>query len=101
MQVCSISCPLPGLLTESSWCHRHTATANHQHVQTATDATLQKLATTLSSSEPPVPFHLWIEQPENVPTCLALAPNRARDGSERSKKVKKALDKCGCRLWKG
>ena len=22
------------------------------------------------------PYHLWIEQPENVPTCLAVAPNR-------------------------
>ncbi|KAG8919689.1 hypothetical protein FRC02_001448, partial [Tulasnella sp. 418] len=56
---------------------------------------LEKLAGLLSSATPdPVPFHLWIEQPENVPTCLALSPNR------RDSRVKKALDKSGCRLWK-
>jgi hypothetical protein len=56
---------------------------------------LEKLANTLKSADPPIPNHLWVEQPENVPTCLAVAPNR------RDPKVKKALDKSGCRLWKG
>lgn len=37
---------------------------------------------------------MWIEQPEDVPTCIALAPNR------RDNKTKKALDKSGARLWK-
>lgn len=56
---------------------------------------LEKLANTLKSSDPPIPHHLWIEQPENIPTCLAVGPNR------RDPRVKKALDKSGCRLWKG
>lgn len=55
---------------------------------------LEKLAKLLNAAEPPIAHHLWVEQPENVPTCLALAPN-ARDP-----KVKKALDKAGCRLWR-
>ena len=63
--------------------------------QTADRASLEKLAGALAACDPPVPHHLWVEQPEDVPTCLALAPNR-REG-----KVKKALDKAGCRLWKG
>ena len=56
---------------------------------------LEKLANALQSSDPPIAYHLWIEQPENIPTCLAVAPNK------RDPKVKKALDKSGCRLWKG
>ncbi|EMD33152.1 hypothetical protein CERSUDRAFT_118214 [Gelatoporia subvermispora B] len=56
---------------------------------------IERLSNMLASSSPPVPHHLWIELPENVPTCLALAPN------PRENKVKKALDKAGCRLWKG
>ena len=56
---------------------------------------MEKLANALKSADPPIPHHLWIEQPENFPTCLAVAPNR------RDPKVKKALDKSGCRLWKG
>ena len=63
--------------------------------QTADRASLEKLAGALAACDPPAPHHLWVEQPEDVPTCLALAPNR-REG-----KVKKALDKAGCRLWKG
>ncbi|EPS92999.1 hypothetical protein FOMPIDRAFT_1033860 [Fomitopsis schrenkii] len=56
---------------------------------------IEKLAALLSSADPPVPHHLWVEQPENEPSCLALAPNR------RESRVKKALDKSGCRLWRG
>ncbi|KIJ31273.1 hypothetical protein M422DRAFT_36286 [Sphaerobolus stellatus SS14] len=64
-------------------------------LQVPNEAALLKLEKLLSSSDPPIPHYLWIEQPENVPTCLALAPNR------RLSPVKKALDKSGCRLWKG
>lgn len=32
--------------------------------------------------------YLWIEMPENVPTCLALAPNR------KPPALKKVLNKC-------
>lgn len=63
-------------------------------LQTADRKSLEKLSTLLSSSDPPVPHHLWMEQPDNEPTCLALAPNR------RESKIRKALDKSGCRLWK-
>lgn len=55
---------------------------------------MTKLAALLAGSEPPVAHHLWVEQPEDEPTCLALAPNRKEKG------VRKALDKAGCRLWK-
>ncbi|CCL99245.1 uncharacterized protein FIBRA_01260 [Fibroporia radiculosa] len=63
--------------------------------QTADEGSIQRLSSLLTASDPPIPHHLWIEQPENVPTCLALAPNR------RDSKIKRALDKGGCRLWKG
>ncbi|KAI0827943.1 peptidyl-tRNA hydrolase II [Trametes gibbosa] len=62
-------------------------------LQTVDQSTLQRLASLLAESDPPVPHHLWVEQPENVPTCLALAPNR------RESKIKKALDKARCRLF--
>ncbi|KZT01442.1 peptidyl-tRNA hydrolase II [Laetiporus sulphureus 93-53] len=64
-------------------------------LQVADRKSLERLSELLSSSVPLIPHHLWIEQPENEPTCLALAPNR------RESKIKKALDKTGCRLWKG
>lgn len=63
--------------------------------QTADRASIERLSAVLSSGTPPVPYHLWVEQPENTPTCLAVAPNR------REPRVKKALDKSGCRMWKG
>jgi peptidyl-tRNA hydrolase PTRHD1 len=63
-------------------------------LKTADGSSLEKLATLLSAADPPIAYYLWIEQPENVPTCLALAPNR------KDKPVRKALDKAGCRLWK-
>ncbi|KAJ8462012.1 hypothetical protein ONZ51_g11173 [Trametes cubensis] len=64
-------------------------------MQTNDQASIERLAGLLSTMDPPVPYHLWIEQPENISTCLALAPNR------RESRIKKALDKTGCRLWKG
>ncbi|KAH9855978.1 peptidyl-tRNA hydrolase II [Lenzites betulinus] len=62
-------------------------------MQTANQTSIERLASLLAASDPPVPHHLWVEQPENVPTCLALAPNR------RENKIKKALDKTKCRLF--
>ncbi|KDQ52801.1 hypothetical protein JAAARDRAFT_39788 [Jaapia argillacea MUCL 33604] len=64
-------------------------------LQTANAESLQKLSTLLDSANPPIAHYLWVEQPDNIPTCLALAPNR------KEQSIKKALDKCGCRLWKG
>ncbi|PCH35567.1 peptidyl-tRNA hydrolase II [Wolfiporia cocos MD-104 SS10] len=64
-------------------------------LQTADQASIERLSALLASGTPPIAHHLWVEQPENVPTCLALAPNRRTAG------IKKALDKTGCRLWKG
>ncbi|KAI0067659.1 peptidyl-tRNA hydrolase II [Artomyces pyxidatus] len=63
-------------------------------MQTPSLVTMEKLAALLSKADPPVPFHLWIEQPENTATCIALAPNR------KEKVIKKALDKSSCRLWR-
>jgi len=64
-------------------------------MQTPDADTLVKLANLLSNAQPPIPFHMWLEQPENIPTCIALAPNR------RDNAIKKALDKAKCRLWQG
>lgn len=63
--------------------------------KTNSEESLRKLSTLLTHATPPVPHHMWIEQPENVPTCIALAPNH------RDSRIKKALDKSGSRLWKG
>ncbi|EJF55292.1 hypothetical protein DICSQDRAFT_74738 [Dichomitus squalens LYAD-421 SS1] len=64
-------------------------------VQTVDQASVEHLASLLSAADPPIPHYLWIEQPNNVPTCLALAPN------QRESKIVEALDKSGGRLWKG
>ncbi|KAF8549968.1 peptidyl-tRNA hydrolase II [Imleria badia] len=64
-------------------------------LQTSDISTLQKLSAALSDTDPsPIPHHVWTEQPENTPTCIALAPNR------KEKSIRKALDKSSCRLWK-
>jgi hypothetical protein len=39
----------------------------------------------------------WTEQPENVPTALAIIPNRSK-GAE-GKHVSKALKKGNCEFW--
>jgi len=64
-------------------------------LQVADERSLRRLSELLGLTTPAVPHHLWVEQPENIPTCLAITPNR------RDNKIKKALDKAGCRLWKG
>lgn len=53
----------------------------HMHkiiLQTPKNVPLKELASQLSAeSDTSMPPHyLWIEQPENIPTCLAIAPNR-------------------------
>lgn len=68
--------------------------SDHVQLQVNDETGLAKLANLLNAADPPVPHHLWVEQPENEPTCLVLAPNR------KEKNVKKALDKAGARLWK-
>ncbi|GFZ46914.1 hypothetical protein JCM24511_04135 [Saitozyma sp. JCM 24511] len=55
---------------------------------------LRSLATKLDEMAPKIPYHLWIEQPENVPTALALVPNK------RPKALKKAMDEAGCQLFR-
>ncbi|KAF7977971.1 hypothetical protein HWV62_2077 [Athelia sp. TMB] len=67
-------------------------------LETADLSSLRKLSAMLSAEASPgssVPHHLWIEQPENIPTCIAIAPYRKGD-----KLIRKALDKSKCRLWK-
>ncbi|KAJ3553161.1 hypothetical protein NM688_g3764 [Phlebia brevispora] len=63
-------------------------------LQTTDESSLRRLSELLSSSSPPIAHHLWIEHPEDIPTCIALVPNR------RESRIKKALDKSGARLWK-
>jgi hypothetical protein len=53
---------------------------------------LEKLATILEKNQ--VPFHKWIEQPENIPTCIATAPLK-----ERNAEVLEAFKK-GCSLYR-
>jgi len=53
----------------------------HMHkivLQTPKNVSLSDLAAQLSAEthEAMPPHYLWLEQPENVPTCLAVAPNR-------------------------
>ncbi|KZO95229.1 peptidyl-tRNA hydrolase II [Calocera viscosa TUFC12733] len=64
-------------------------------LQTPDADSLAKLSALLSNATPAIPHHMWLEQPENTPTCIALAPNR------RESTIKKALDKAKCRLWQG
>ncbi|KAK1923978.1 peptidyl-tRNA hydrolase II domain-containing protein [Papiliotrema laurentii] len=58
------------------------------------EAALKDLASKLDTLEPKIPYHLWIEQPENTPTALALMPNK------RPKALKSLLEKSGCQLWR-
>ncbi|KAL1938568.1 hypothetical protein VTO73DRAFT_11591 [Trametes versicolor] len=37
-------------------------------LQTTDQPSIERLANLLAASDPPVPHHLWVEQPENVPT---------------------------------
>lgn len=53
----------------------------HMHkivLQTPKNISLTDLAAQLAAETDPAmpPHYLWMEQPENIPTCLAVAPNR-------------------------
>lgn len=53
----------------------------HMHkivLQTPKNVSLAELAAQLAAEthEAMPPHYLWLEQPENIPTCLAVAPNR-------------------------
>ncbi|OCF43055.1 hypothetical protein I317_03149 [Kwoniella heveanensis CBS 569] len=50
------------------------------------EQTLKDVAQKVDGMANPIPYHLWIEQPENTPTALALIPNK------RPKALKKILD---------
>ncbi|KAJ2316109.1 hypothetical protein IWW52_003811 [Coemansia sp. RSA 2704] len=41
-------------------------------LETKNEASLLKMAENLKQQG--IPFHLWTEQPENIPTCLATVP---------------------------
>ncbi|WWD16986.1 hypothetical protein CI109_101422 [Kwoniella shandongensis] len=55
---------------------------------------LKTMAEKLDEMNNPIPYHLWVEQPENTPTALALIPNK------RPKALKKIMDEVGCELFK-
>lgn len=55
-------------------------------LQTPKNTTLGALAAQLreaEKSEPLPPHYLWLEQPENIATCLAMAPNRKPEALTR------------------
>ncbi|KAL0245471.1 hypothetical protein I308_104601 [Cryptococcus tetragattii IND107] len=58
------------------------------------EAALKSLASKIDDMTNPVGYHLWIEQPENIATALALVPNK------RPKGLKRAFDEVGCELFK-
>ncbi|ODO08294.1 hypothetical protein L198_00017 [Cryptococcus wingfieldii CBS 7118] len=55
--------------------------------------TLRQLAAKIDAMKNPIGYHLWTEQPENIPAALALVPNK------RPKALKVALDEAGCELF--
>ncbi|ORX35593.1 peptidyl-tRNA hydrolase II domain-containing protein [Kockovaella imperatae] len=55
---------------------------------------LRGICAQLDQMDRKIPYHLWIEQPENTPTALALVPNN------RPTALKRILDHHGCVLWK-
>ncbi|WWC62225.1 uncharacterized protein I303_104820 [Kwoniella dejecticola CBS 10117] len=56
------------------------------------ETSLRSIVRKIDEMNNPIPYHLWIEQPENIPTALALIPNK------RPKKLKKILDE-HCKLF--
>lgn len=83
--------------------------------QTKNLDSLQKLSAKLSAQEPPIQHYVvrlfhqpvrtlvlmrsllpaqWVEQPENVPTALAVVPNRVEQG------VLALIKKSKCSSWK-
>lgn len=55
------------------------ATMHKIVLQTPKNVSLEKLAAQLddaAAQAPLPPYHLWIEEPEHLATCLAVAPNR-------------------------
>ncbi|KAL7413589.1 peptidyl-tRNA hydrolase II domain-containing protein [Mrakia frigida] len=65
--------------------------------QTPTLDSLTAISSYLSSTTPPIKHYLWTEQPENIPTALAIIPNRSK-GAE-GKHVGKVLKKGECEFW--
>ncbi|KAL7425153.1 hypothetical protein Q5752_000841 [Cryptotrichosporon argae] len=56
------------------------------------EAALRGIAAKLNATS--IKHHLWIEEPESIPTALALVPNK------RPKALKKILDEAGADLWR-
>ncbi|GHJ86668.1 hypothetical protein NliqN6_3070 [Naganishia liquefaciens] len=74
-------------------------TADWKHMrkailQTPDEETIRSLSNALTNATPPIEHHLWIEEPENEPTALAILPNK------REKRLKKILDAHRVELWK-
>lgn len=57
-----------------TYIHKDNVESMHKVVvEVPNESDLHALSERLSSSD--VAHHLWIEQPENTPTCLATVPN--------------------------
>ncbi|KAJ1875322.1 hypothetical protein LPJ57_004699 [Coemansia sp. RSA 486] len=80
--------------TAMIWKHRddervksYTANLESMHkvtLETKNEASLLKMADNLKEKN--IPYHLWIEQPENIPTCLATVPVMRSDLGDALKK---------------
>ncbi|KAJ2002016.1 hypothetical protein GGI04_003455 [Coemansia thaxteri] len=53
-------------------------------LETKNEASLLKVAENLTQQG--IPYHLWVERPENIPTCLATIPVLRSDLGEALKK---------------
>ncbi|WVN87739.1 uncharacterized protein L203_102934 [Cryptococcus depauperatus CBS 7841] len=62
-------------------------------LEVSDESALRGITERLDAMTNPIPYHLWIEQPEDTPTALALIPNK------RPKRLKKIMDEAGCKLF--
>ncbi|KAJ2347042.1 hypothetical protein GGF43_004847 [Coemansia sp. RSA 2618] len=53
-------------------------------LETKNEASLLKMAENLKQKD--IPYYLWTEQPENIPTCLATVPVMRSDLGDALKK---------------
>ncbi|KAJ2846828.1 hypothetical protein IWW36_004162, partial [Coemansia brasiliensis] len=65
-------------------------------LETKNETSLLKMADNLKLKN--IPFYLWTEQPENIPTCLATVPIMRSDLGDALKKYTFAYDRASQRL---
>lgn len=73
-------------LVVNMWLTRGACTVVQVVLEVKGEAQLTKLAQDLEAAG--VRHKLWVEQPENFPTCLATAPYRKDDVQQHFKRLK-------------